>query len=162
MLGAAALGYAAFAAAGGDLSPRRLSVAFAAFAAAVVVSQAVAFGYFTHPKVTLVNGLCGWLGAVALFWAFQRFEVLRAAPFCRHPLSRTLGRVSYSIYLTHGPVILILGAVFGGGLALLGAPLATFALSLALFALVERPGIAAGRWAAGWLARPGAPLEVRR
>lgn len=162
MLGAAALGYAAFAAAEGELSPRRLSVAFAAFAVAVAVSQGVAFGYFTHPKVTLVNGLCGWLGAIALFWAFQRFEALRAARFCGHPLCRTLGRVSYSIYLTHGPVILLWGAAFGGGLVLLGAPLATFALSLALFAAVERPGIAAGRWAAGWLARPGAALEVRR
>lgn len=161
MLGAAALGYAAFVAADGRLSRRRLWIAFAAFALAVGVSQVVAFGYFSHPKVTLFNGLCGWLGAVAVFWAFQRSAALREARLCRHPLARTFGRISYSVYLTHGPVILIWGAAFGGML-LLGAPMVTFALSLALFAFVERPGIAAGRRVAGWLARPGAVTEVRR
>ncbi len=161
MLGAATLGYAAFVSAEGGLSRRRLWIGFAGFALAVSVSQAVAFGHFHHPKVTLGSGLRGWLGAVAVFWAFQASAALRASPVCRHPLSRSLGRVSYSIYLTHGPVILLWGAVFGG-LTLIGAPLVTVLLSLALFAFVERPGIAGGRRVAGWLNRPAAVAEGRR
>lgn len=78
--------------------------------------------------------------------------------FFHQPLLLWLGRISYSVYLLHIPVLyLVFGAVtqlnghIGGwkflALALPGTLLATIALSAVTYRFIERPGM---RWAAAW------------
>lgn len=99
---------------------------------------------------------------VVLFVAVLRAEM-------RNPVLEFLGRTSYSNYLFHSLVALVVERLIGwDGTALGEAGLmgATFALSIALAALlhhcVEEPMVRLGkglerRWGAGWTARP-APL----
>lgn len=70
-----------------------------------------------------------------------------------------LGKVSYSLYLIHLPVLLALTAALSGMapviVPVLVAPLISLLAAWAMYEAAERPGIAAGRVVAQWAARLG-------
>jgi peptidoglycan/LPS O-acetylase OafA/YrhL len=75
---------------------------------------------------------------------FGRF--LLSAPLC------WAGRVSYSLYVIHMPIMAAVFYGFGGPLTLPGAALVVAGSAAAaelMYRLVERPSIAAGRWFGG-------------
>ena len=113
------------------------------------------------PREVLMMGV----GAVLLVATATSLPSLQRALAWR-PL-RFLGRVSYSLYLVHFTVLLLLAPYVmttflpGRGLALLAVVLgASLALSAASFRWVERPSIALGNRAQRWLLsrRPGVAL----
>lgn len=61
-------------------------------------------------------------------------------PFLRNRLSTYIGNISYSLYLVHWPVIVLLGAIMGVSGAYYVAVVAlTFGLSIASYHLIEDP-----------------------
>ena len=104
-----------------------------------------------------VSGLLMSLGAwglvmAALFRPWPR-QLLSARP------AVAIGRMSYSLYLMHLPVLLACAAPLrasiglAGGLALLAAVVAvSCALAAAAWRWIERPSIAAGNAVCAWLA----------
>lgn len=113
-----------------------------------------------------------WVAVLALIVGERR--ALLSTPqrllsaLLRLPLMRRLGEISYSVYLTHMLVLYgvqhVLQTLLPGlaqpayaALMLCAVPLATVALSVLTYRLIEQPGIAAGRRAGAWLR--GAALQ---
>jgi peptidoglycan/LPS O-acetylase OafA/YrhL len=73
-------------------------------------------------------------------------RIFAARPFA------ALGKVSFSLYLVHSPIVVLFGLNFTGSRWALGAGLAiitSFALAIVMYVLVERPS----RRLAGWAGR---------
>lgn len=145
MLTAALLGYAAYALHEKLITPRRFYAAAGLFLAAICTSQIVSFGYFTHPKITLFNGLSGWLLASGVFLSFILSRRLRESAAVNNPFAARMGEISYSVYLTHAIFIGLLDGAVPGPLLLLVVPALTIAFSILTFTYVEKPGIALGK-----------------
>ena len=61
-------------------------------------------------------------------------------PFLRNPVSTYIGNISYSLYLVHWPVIVLLGAIMGvSGSYYVAAVALTFGLAIASYHLIENP-----------------------
>ncbi len=61
-------------------------------------------------------------------------------PFLRNRVSTYIGNISYSLYLVHWPVIVLLGAIMGvSGAYYVAAVALTFGLSIASYHLIEDP-----------------------
>ena len=75
----------------------------------------------------------------------------RAAWLLSHPASQFLGRISYSLYLLHVPILLFVAHHFAGALPLhlLVVPIAIVSILVAsaFHAAVDAPAQAIGRWA---------------
>ncbi|WP_460532046.1 acyltransferase family protein [Humibacter ginsengiterrae] len=85
------------------------------------------------------------LVAAVAFWPAAG-RIFAARPFA------TLGKVSFSLYLVHSPIVVLFGLNFTGSEWPLGAGLAigtSFALAILMYVLVERPS----RHLAGWAGR---------
>lgn len=85
------------------------------------------------------------LVAAVAFWPAAG-RIFAARPFA------TLGKVSFSLYLVHSPIVVLFGLNFTGSRWALGAGLAiitSFALAIVMYVLVERPS----RRLAGWAGR---------
>ncbi len=143
MLNAAIFGYALFLAGRGAISPRMIRLALVFFILSVIATQAAAFGYFTHPRISLFNSLCGWLSAIAVFMVFQGKGELGASGLGL--AASAIGWISYPLYLAHGPLISVWGAALGPTGMLVGVPILSVALAVLLRCTVELPGIALGR-----------------
>lgn len=114
-----------------------------------------------NPTRAAADGLLTGAGCAILVVAAVADDWLGRLLSMRAP--QFLGRVSYSLYLTHAIVIVAAVRLLGGavlppfiaeGVALvLVLPLAAL-----LYAWIERPGMGAGRWLAGRLARRAASL----
>ena len=159
MINAALLGYVASLAHRGLLGRRAFVTALAAFLVSVLISQWVAFGVFSHPRIGASTGLVAWLGATSVFVACLRPSAEAATPL-GSALAR-LGAASYSVYLVHGPITTLWLAGFGKTAMLFAVPALTAAASLVLYRAVELPGIAAGRRVAA-LVRPPLPAAGHR
>lgn len=115
----------------------------------------------------------------SVFFAYLLFPVDRIDGkafnlLFNNPISQSLGRVSYSLYLVHIPVIVVVGfTVVRLGWAqdqmsvllwhLIASGLVTVAMSYLLYHAVERPGIRLGNMAAGLYgktARDPAPAAI--
>lgn len=91
-----------------------------------------------------VPGALLLVAAVAFWPAASR--VFAARPFA------ALGRVSFSLYLVHSPIVVLFGLTFTGALWGVGAACAiatSFVLAIAMYLLVERPST----HLAGWVGR---------
>jgi peptidoglycan/LPS O-acetylase OafA/YrhL len=88
--------------------------------------------------------------------------------FLATPLSRALGRLSFPLYLMHGPVLLVVGIPLAAGRGPLGTALAGLvivAVSLAAaaaFAPANAAGIAAARWVGSLVGRWAKAVPLRR
>lgn len=154
MLNAALFGYAAYMAHMGRVTNTQFRGAAVLFLGALAISQWVSFGYFEHPNITLFNGLAGWLLAAALFLVFHQVQRLREVSLFSNPFVLRLGESSYSLYLTHGPIMVLCALVMDPLQLLVAVPVISVALSLLLYRTVELPGIAAGKLVAGHFPRP--------
>lgn len=121
----------------------------ALFVIAVVFSQWVAFAYFTHPKITISHTLTAWLSATALFLVLTS---TRTAPeLLRRTGLQFIGKVSYSLYLLHMPIMLATSHL-SGETQLIVVPVATLVAAWASYRWVELPGIVLGKLLDGRLA----------
>ncbi|WP_375175143.1 acyltransferase family protein [Pseudooceanicola sp.] len=145
MIGACFIGYVYCRWHLGALSGRAVGLVTLAFAGAMTGALWVGFGYFSHPLVSFGSALSGWLTGLAGFVAVAVIGRLRGHRLWGGAVPRTLGRVSFSLYLLHMPVLQLLTQVVEGALLMLCATLATLALSVVSFHLVERPAITLGR-----------------
>lgn len=96
------------------------------------------------------------LVAAVAFWP-SAGRVFEARPFA------ALGKVSFSLYLVHSPIVVLYGLAFTGEDWWLGAALAivtSSGLAIAMYLLVERPS----RHLAGWVGRrlSGVVLTITR
>lgn len=145
MIYAAVLGFQAFRAHRGEISTRALIQHVAVFLVVTSFTNIVAFGYFHHPRISLMQALGPWTVAPLLFFGFVRFPPMRTAPLLTQGLLPMLGRASYSIYLLH-PVAIAIASTYLPAAMRVPASLALTAMLAALgYRLVELPGIAMGR-----------------
>jgi peptidoglycan/LPS O-acetylase OafA/YrhL len=104
-------------------------------------------------------GLCGyvttWGTALATFWLLFQMRKAKMPSWACY-----LGKVSYSIYLCHPFVLLLLASWRGSAAYFPMALLFTVGLSMALYHGVELPGIWAGRCLERWLWPPVAQAEA--
>lgn len=143
MLYAAVVGMQVYRHAEGEISRRDVVGAAAAFVLLMLIANGVAFGYFTHPSIRLHHALVPWLLASLLF-----FAALSGVATPQGWLAQALlflGRISFSVYLLH-PIVMVLVHPYAEGY---GFILAVCGLTLPLawlsFTYVETPGIALGR-----------------
>lgn len=126
----------------------------AAYGAAALALIMIVARWTTPLPLPLAYLVCGFGCALLMLLA------IIAAPlhtFLMTPLSQTLGRLSYAIYLLHFPVLASLAYCVTPRLPFLLAlcltPPITIALAFGFQRLVEAPGIRAGRSAALWIER---------
>jgi peptidoglycan/LPS O-acetylase OafA/YrhL len=114
--------------------------------AALCMLALLAAGYL-DPKIAIL-GL--FVAGAFLSGGEYRSRVLEAAPV------QWLGKISYSLYLVHFPLLALAVRFWGpwGGVAALPA---IFAVAWLLWRLVERPSIQLSRWVAHRLER----LEIK-
>lgn len=129
-----------------------------------VIGTSIVVGFALYPSTGFAQPA---FACVAISWslALVAFPVLltcRHRAFAELPALRYLGEISYSVYLLHSPIIVLLIAL---GLAGMPFVLVTFALALALatqtYRYVEQPGIALARRITRNRAR-SIPAEVER
>lgn len=63
------------------------------------------------PEVTYIDTLCTHMGAVILVFIVDRATHLQI--IFTNPISQYLGKIAFSLYLIHGPLLWTLGAVLG-------------------------------------------------
>jgi peptidoglycan/LPS O-acetylase OafA/YrhL len=122
----------------GRLDRRRLTALTAGLVLALAAS--VLGGFLHIPQFHLRSIVVAWTAAYAAF----------AVGLClrnrRPPRSLTWsGRISYSLYLVHPLVLIVLPTTWSAWLYLSALFGGTFALSIGTYHLIERPGIALGR-----------------
>ena len=145
MLYAAIFGMQAFRHFNGAVGTRRFCIDAIVFTGVMVAANAVAFGVFKHPTITLYQAVAPWFVATALFLIVYAPSRIRHAAILKSPLIVVLGEISYSIYLVH-PLVIAAGDTFFDGLARMAfVLLGTVAVSVLTFRLIERPGMEAGR-----------------
>jgi len=161
MVNAALLGYTLYARLNHIVSARKFWIAALAFCVSAAFSQWVSFGYFKHPNITLLNGMSGWLLAVAVFMLVTLFQPVRTSSLVNSSIFAKVGAISYSVYLMHPIVMGLHIQVLGTQWIWLTVPMFTLLLSTATFHWVERGGIAAGRHLTSRLSwgRPGLVLR---
>jgi peptidoglycan/LPS O-acetylase OafA/YrhL len=145
MLYAAIFGMQAFRHFNGAIGNRRFWIDAAVFIGVMFAANAVAFGVFRHPTITLYQAVIPWLVGTALFLMVYAPSRVRHAAFLRSPVVVVLGEISYSIYLVH-PLVIAVGQTYLHGLARMAfVIIGTVAVSLLTFRFIERPGMAVGR-----------------
>ena len=145
MVGAALVGYATYRHRAGGLDASRYWRAIRAYLAALALSQGVMFGHFAHPNITLFNALAGWSLSSLLFLGVVHARALRESVLVDNRLTLLVGTVSYSIYLSHPVVMDLLGDASGTIRSPALVATVTLLASVAMYALVEKPGVRLGR-----------------
>lgn len=149
MLNAAMIGYAACAMHQGWMTKQKFAMAFAVFTVAMLVSQYVAFGYFEHPNISLLNSLFAWSIATIIFAVFILSERAQTSVIANSATFAWLGMVSYSIYLNHAIILRLLVGQIDPLAVLILTPALTALLSAVMFYYVEKPGMRIGKQVAG-------------
>ncbi|MFY0597425.1 MAG: acyltransferase [Cognatishimia sp.] len=145
MLNAAMLGYAVFSYHQRHLSGRALACALLAFLLATWATQWVGFGYFTHENISLHSGVISWTIASIVFAGICLSPRIHLHNLWQEPWLIQLCAASYSIYLLHEPVSLLLVRWLNGGSLIIAALACTCGLALLCYRLIEIPAIALGR-----------------
>lgn len=140
---AAVLGYQAYRRQHGEISRRAWGINVLAFLIVTNISNIVAFGIFHHPNITMLQAMGPWTAALILFTAVLEWPALRTG--LANSLLTRLGAASYSIYMMHSMAIGVAVHLRSAILVIPAAILLTWAMSLATYRYVERPGIALGR-----------------
>jgi len=119
-------------------------------------------GYFGLPDPRYANALCYFVVVVAL--ALQPVSLLV------NRVTKKMGVISYSMYLNHPTLVLLLGPVYKWiyshvnnlSLAFVGSCALTYALliplSMVTYKFIERPGVRLGKKCYAWLERRHASL----
>lgn len=159
MLYAAIFGMQAFRHFNGAVGNRRFCVDAVVFTGVMVGANAVAFGVFKHPTITLYQAVAPWFVATALFLIVYAPSRVRHAAVLKSPLIVMLGEISYSIYLVHPLVIAAGQAYFHGWARMAFVMVGAVAVAALTFRLIERPGMEAGRRVAKMF--KGKPVSTR-
>ena len=129
----------------GEISARRLVADALLFLGIMAAGNAIAFGYFHHPHITMMQAMGPWFFASAIFLSVYAVPRIRTARLLASPVLAGLGAISYSTYLLHPFAIAIAGRLFATGPAMnVVALVLTLLASIAGYRLVERPGMLLG------------------
>jgi len=143
MIYAAVFGYQAYRHLQGETSRRAWHATIAAFALVTLASNAVAFGYFRHPNITLMQAIGPWSAALLLFVVVLGTPALQR--LLAAPRIAAIGVASYSVYMMH-PLAIALAVHLRVPMLVVPAALAlTGGLALLSYRFVELPGIRLGR-----------------
>jgi peptidoglycan/LPS O-acetylase OafA/YrhL len=154
MIYAAVLGYQVYEYHAGTLSRNALYTAFAVFLGVSWFANIVAYGVFSHPKITLAQALGPWTVAPLLFLLVLLPARVRTAAFINKGILPLAGAISYSIYLLH-PIANAAADQYMPESAKVPAALTiTIILSVIAYRYVELPGIALGRRIVAQLSPP--------
>lgn len=116
-------------------------------------------GQFKSPEIYKIYVVAVAIGAALMILATETSPALHRS--LSGPVVQFLGRISYSLYLFHFPIFLVLVSWLGSGL-----PIALIGIALSLIvgasfdALVERPGMRLGRAVAENLLSRSSPTRT--
>lgn len=145
MVYAAVLGYQTYRYLQGDITGKLWRLQVAGFLVVTVISNSVAFGYFRHPNITLLQAIGPWTAALLLFVLAVSVPGLRGRRALAQPWVVALGATSYSIYMMH-PLAIAAAVHLGAPVLVVPAALLLTSVMAALgYHYVERPGIRLGR-----------------
>lgn len=145
MLYAAVLGYQTYRWHQGEISLRAWHVQVVVFLLVTLASNFVAFGYFQHPNITLMQAIGPWTTALALFVLAVSVPAVAGKRALAHPLVVAIGAASYSIYMMHPLAIAVAAHLRAPALVIPAALLLTVAMALVSYRYIELPGIRLGR-----------------
>lgn len=129
----------------GRISARTLGVDAALFIAVMALCNAISFGYFQHPNITMNQALIPWLLAPLLFLLVSTVQPVRESALVANKWVQYFGTVSFSTYLLHPLAIGICSLLDPSWLAVLASIVATYAFSAFGYAFVEVPGQRMGK-----------------
>jgi peptidoglycan/LPS O-acetylase OafA/YrhL len=110
-----------------------------------LASNSVAFGYFHHPKITLMQAVGPWTAALVVFALAVSVAAIRSRRGLANPTVAWLGAASYSIYMMHPLAIALAVHLEAPLLVIPSALLLTLATALLSYRFIELPGIRLGR-----------------
>jgi peptidoglycan/LPS O-acetylase OafA/YrhL len=145
MVYAAVLGYQTYRYQVGDIGTRTWRVHLIVFLIVTLASNSVAFGYFHHPKISLMQAIGPWTAALILFALSVSIPAVRSRRGLANPTLAWLGAASYSIYMMHPLAIALAVHLETPILVIAAAVLLTFTMALLSYRYVELPGIRLGR-----------------
>ena len=129
----------------GTSSARRLVIDAGIFLGTSTLSNAVAFGYFRHPNITMMQALVPWTAATVLFLLVFTIPKMRNSEFMSSPVLGWLGMISFSTYLLHPLALGIANAYAPPSISLVVGILGTLLFASAGYYFIEVPGQALGR-----------------
>lgn len=153
LINAALLGYVYYLWFTGVASSRQLNLATFSFAVSLAIALWIAFGHFAHPTTGAHDALLAWSAALAVFAAVVALPSVRGSRLLTRGVSRTSGRISYSIYLSHPIFIDLLLPTNNLFVLAVGASSLTIVFSVLMYKWVEQPGVSVGHALVGWLQR---------
>jgi peptidoglycan/LPS O-acetylase OafA/YrhL len=119
------------------------------FVFVMTFSNVVSFGYYSHPKITMMQSVVPWLVAPTLFLLVTSIPSVNRSKFFKTPVLAWLGTISFSIYLLH-PLALAIARAYSPPGAWIAVGLAlTLLFSMTAFRWVEMPGQALARQLTG-------------
>lgn len=145
MIYAAILGCRVYYYSMGTVSAKRILIDASLFFAVMIPSNAVSFGYFTHPTITMWQSIVPWTAAPGLFLVIGCIPEIKHSKMFNSRVLAWLGAVSFSTYLLH-PIALALGATYAPAELSVAAGLTiTLLFSLVGYTVIEIPGQALGK-----------------
>jgi len=159
MIYAAVIGFQCFRFHADEIDARRLRISIIVFAIVAIAGNYVAFGYFRHPNLTMMQAIGPWILASVVFLVWTLYRPVREARVFNAGLLPALGAMSYSIYLLHTYATAIANTHFAPPLQISVSCGLTLLLSWLAFNFIEKPGIALGRRLSG--RRAAQPREPR-
>src|SRR5262249_4397982 len=117
----------------------------AGFLLVTLASNYVAFGYFHHPKITMMQAIGPWTAALALFALTVSVPALRGVRGLANPVVVAIGAASYSIYMMHPLAIAVAAHLDSAILVVPAALLLTLSMAVVSYRFIELPGIRVGR-----------------
>ncbi|MGI3170891.1 acyltransferase family protein [Pseudooceanicola sp. C21-150M6] len=145
MLNAALMGYVFCCWHLGESTRARAFTAAGGFVVATVVCQYVGFAAMEHHNITFLSASVSWTTATAVFLVVCSVPALRNTRFWQNAVIGKIGELSFSIYLVHAPVMIVLANVLSGTALFVVALICTYAISELTFRYVEMPGNRLGR-----------------
>jgi peptidoglycan/LPS O-acetylase OafA/YrhL len=124
----------------GALTARRLANDAVIFLAVSTLSNAIAFGYFRHPHITMMQAIAPWTAATVLFFLVFTVPKIRDSAFMSSSILVWLGMISFSAYLLHPLALGFANTYTTGSISFLVGVLGTILLAYAGYHLIEVPG----------------------
>jgi peptidoglycan/LPS O-acetylase OafA/YrhL len=126
----------------GDISERHFLVLFGLLTFIIALNLFVGFKLFpsAHPSASFKMAIDSWAVTAVIFFVPL---FMRRTTLCEHPALSFLGRVSYSIYLLHGVILMLLIQLHGITL-IVRVVVVTLVLSTLTYQFLELPPIRFG------------------